>query len=348
MDPLFLLLEPWDSFKESRPEYQENELEQYLYHGDGAPAQLCTNPPAKLVNSDRGLNGFCLHAEKYLIDSLLRHEEISELPGYIVAKNEIIVVSHNLIAAQDCINSCYFKLASIDASFKLLQEEWTLDHKSSAKEFNFVDIAGGPGGFTQYIKTRLPNATGVGYTLFIEWNAAISKLSHFRGENRDIKENYRQIVDELQSSRPAGWTLVVADGANNVPVETETKNWKLILSEVVIALRVIAIGGTLVLKVFTTLTQPMVDLVYLISCFFETIVFFKPIASHLVNKERYLVCLNCVTKIERISEYLEYILDNSWEDKIPARLVTMLPTPFHGSQTTIIFGCKHRSTLSKA
>lgn len=68
------------------------------------------------------------------------------------AKNISAPIARDLLSSIGCINSCYLKLASIDASFNILGEDWTCRNTRWNKELHFCDLAGGPGGFMQYIK----------------------------------------------------------------------------------------------------------------------------------------------------------------------------------------------------
>ena len=85
-----------------------------------------------------------------------------------------------------------------------------------------------------------------------------------------------------------------------------------------LALKVVSLGGNFILKVFTTVTKPMVDLVYAISCCFERVTFFKPIARSLCNKERYLICQNYIINTRKIADNLSFVLKSSWGEMIPS------------------------------
>ena len=96
---------------------------------------------------------------------------------------------------------------------------------------------------------------GTGFTLTIEWDPTFQRWAP---HTADIKESWSAIIKYCIKEKSEGWNLVLADGASNS---------QLILAETIIALKILALGGNFILKVFTTVKRPMVDLVYLISCF---------------------------------------------------------------------------------
>lgn len=90
-----------------------------------------------------------------------------------------------------------------------------------------------------------------------------------------------------------GFHLVTADGSvdcQDDPAEQEATVAPLHAAEVVAALKLLAEGGDLVLKMFTFFERPSVTLLYLLNCVFRQVHVKKPACSKPGNSEVYVVC----------------------------------------------------------
>ena len=96
MDPIFCLVRHWDNFKETRPEYDEEELDKYLFHSESESPNYQW-PLAQLVSVSSGLDAFICHADRDKIQSLLALEEISTETGYATAKNGFVPITRELL-----------------------------------------------------------------------------------------------------------------------------------------------------------------------------------------------------------------------------------------------------------
>ena len=104
----------------------------------------------------------------------------------------------------------------------------------------------------------------------------VKTISNFK---RDIKKNKKYA------------NLVTADGGfewNNENYQ-EQEAYRLILGQIVAALRVQAKGGTFVLKLFETFTDVTIKMIMIVSSFYDEAYMFKPFFSRSSNSERYLV-----------------------------------------------------------
>jgi hypothetical protein len=70
----------------------------------------------------------------------------------------------------------------------------------------------------------------------------------------------------------------------------EQDSYQLILSEIIAALKVQAVNGSFVLKVFETFTIPSLKLIYLLSSFYKNTYIYKPFYSRPYNSEKYIIC----------------------------------------------------------
>uniref|UniRef100_A0A1B0CL76 Putative cap-specific mrna nucleoside-2'-o--methyltransferase 2 isoform x3 n=1 Tax=Lutzomyia longipalpis TaxID=7200 RepID=A0A1B0CL76_LUTLO len=77
------------------------------------------------------------------------------------------------------------------------------------------------------------------------------------------------------------------------------------LAETVAALRILALGGCFVLKMFTFFESSSICLIYLLTCIFKSVTVFKPVTSKGGNSEVYVIC-----------EYLENRLNEDFLEKM--------------------------------
>jgi len=69
----------------------------------------------------------------------------------------------------------------------------------------------------------------------------------------------------------------------------ELNTTHLIYNEIIAALSVQALHGNFVLKIFTIWTRPTLELIYLISIFYESVEIVKPLTSKITSYERYII-----------------------------------------------------------
>lgn len=89
--------------------------------------------------------------------------------------------------------------------------------------------------------------------------------------------------------------LITADGSIscfNDPSTQEEQVEDLILTEALIALRILAVGGHFILKMFTFFEESSVNLIYLLINLFGRVHVYKPVTSKEGNSEVYLICVN--------------------------------------------------------
>lgn len=116
--------------------------------------------------------------------------------------------------------------------------------------------------------------------------------------------------------------LITADGGipHRVEEEHEIYSAKLILGEILMAVRSQKEGGTFVLKIFDITTQMTVNLIAILNYFYNSVHFYKPVTSRPASSEKYVVCMDFVTPVtapskETVIRNMETALEN-WGDGI--------------------------------
>lgn len=197
------------------------------------------------------------------------------------------------------------KIANTDAIYNVTRgiKPGLIKMRSDLK-LSYCSIAEGPGAFVQYIQFRYPNSVGFGMTLKtddskLDWNLNLIDQSKFipvYGEDGtgNLYKNWSYLEKEIRRTYPEGVLLVTADGGFEVkstpPEKRETESGRLLLTQFLTGISVVQTGGNFVCKLFETLTPISKQLIWILSCCFKRISFFKPISSRTTNTERYIVC----------------------------------------------------------
>lgn len=229
------------------------------------------------------------------------------------------------------INRAAIKLANIDSVHNITGEIFTFTNKTSEKLFTFCDIAGGPGGFTQYMQYRFPNSRGYGITLksrTIDWSTKFidtNKFNIFYGPDGtgNLYTNWNYFAQFVLSNENDGVDLITADGGfdveentnNSVVHKQEFLSSRLLLTQVAIGITCTKINGNFLVKVFDAVTNFSAHVLFLLAQCFNKILIFKPITSRPANSERYIVCIG--RKID-IQQYIDIISNaaNTYTDDV--------------------------------
>lgn len=197
-------------------------------------------------------------------------------------------------------NRAAFKMVELDDHFNLVP-------KNPDKVFLVADICSGPGGFSEYILTKLKwKAKVFGFTLrneddFRVDNFNVSSIAeafhaHYGVSDPDGNPGNGDITSlaNLKSlDRFIGEKvdLVTADGGFEISDFNNQEIFarKMLLGEFLTPLMILKVGGDFVCKLFTTFTEFSTDLLFLTTCLFDEVYFTKPISSRVANSERFLV-----------------------------------------------------------
>lgn len=213
------------------------------------------------------------------------------------------------IAQYKPLSRSYFKMIEIIQHFRLLDPF----HDRPIQTFH---LAEGPGGFIEaLVQSREKHNIGlaskdrvIGMTLLNEADKTIpswKKSHHFlrthpnvfieygedgRGDLLSI-ENFTGCVKKYASQMD----FITADGGFDFSEDfnrQEVNILPLLVAQICFAVCMQRKGGVFVLKIFDCFMKPTVELIYLLSCFYEKVYITKPQTSRFANSEKYLVCMN--------------------------------------------------------
>tara|TARA_Y100000389_G_scaffold204166_1_gene255318 strand:- start:3036 stop:4169 length:1134 start_codon:yes stop_codon:yes gene_type:complete len=195
------------------------------------------------------------------------------------------------------VSRSYFKLYEMILDFNLIKSD-----------IFCASLAEGPGGFIHClndfsIKQNININKCYGITLLSDdkkvpyWNPLIIKNKYneiiFGSDKTGDLYNLKNVDYFIEIVKKNPCHLITGDGGFDYSGDynsQENSSYKLLYSEIFIALHIQKIGGNFVLKVFDLFDYKTIQLLYLLYCHYEKINIYKPSTSRLSNSEKYIVC----------------------------------------------------------
>ena len=211
-------------------------------------------------------------------------------------------------------------------------------------------LAEGPGGFIEAFSgiRKSPQDLYVGMTILDENNdpniPAWKKTEHFLRQNKNVfiekgatGTGNILAIENLEYCRKkygSSMDLITADGGFDFSLDFNQQ--EIIISRLLYAQMAFAIllqrqGGCFILKIFDAFMQHSIDILYILSSFYEKTYIIKPQTSRYANSEKYVVCKNFL--FSSIDSHYP-ILHRTFEkmmaspDKYVHRFMT-IPIPLH-------------------
>lgn len=205
------------------------------------------------------------------------------------------------------ISRSYFKLHEMIKDLNLLENN-----------IYCACIAEGPGGFINCLNNINYDIKKIyGITLISKdhsipyWNQSIlnnsnNHISLGKDGTGDIYkyENINYFINEINNNL---CHLVTADGGFDYSRDynsQEINSYKLLYSEIYIALNIQKENGHFILKVFDVFNYKTIQLIYILYLNYSSITFFKPSTSRLSNSEKYIICKGFLGKNKDIINML--------------------------------------------
>lgn len=220
-------------------------------------------------------------------------------------------------------------LANIDAVFNFSHHKSGYIIKQDTKDYTFATLDDGPGNFTQYIMYRNPNSYGYGITpIEYPFDGQID-ITHFnitKGElgTGDIMKEYKSFIQFVRSVEATGINVVAANYIHDEDISPLGY-----LVRLIVALGVVAVGGTFISKISDLDNPLMLDLLWITTRCFDKVTLFKPISTPSYDKIYYVVAQKAkINNIKWVS-YLEETYSKSVKNSMTLiRLVDNLPLSF--------------------
>ena len=195
------------------------------------------------------------------------------------------------------------------AFFKFIEIANVFDiFKNKSSPLNSFHLAEGPGGFIEAIQLMRMNKkdTYYGMTLIDDSNQNVpgwSKSRQFLEKHSNVIietgedgkgdlyncENFKMCFKKFHQSME----VITGDGGFDFSIDfnnQEEQALRLIFTQVMYAISMQKYNGTFILKLFDTFLKPSVDILFLLSCFYDEVYLIKPQTSRYANSEKYVVC----------------------------------------------------------
>jgi len=219
------------------------------------------------------------------------------------------------------LSRSYFKMIELTRFFHLLDG---YEHIPSLQSFH---LAEGPGGFIEALSHIRNNKNDkyIGMTILDDAHdkniPAWKKSHHFLRENPQVKietgangtgdllciENLDHCYDNYGSSMH----IITGDGGFDFSVDfnSQEKNvTKLLFAQALYAIVMQRKSGSFILKMFDCFIHSTIDIIAILSSFYEKVSITKPQTSRYANSEKYLVCKGFhFTRIHHIYPHLRLI-----------------------------------------
>uniref|UniRef100_A0A6C0JKV0 Ribosomal RNA methyltransferase FtsJ domain-containing protein n=1 Tax=viral metagenome TaxID=1070528 RepID=A0A6C0JKV0_9ZZZZ len=219
------------------------------------------------------------------------------------------------------LSRSYFKMVEIINTFDLVFD---------SRPINSFHLAEGPGGFIEALVElrKCQHDKYVGMTILDELNdpsiPGWKKSETFLKQNKNVfiekaADNTGNILslDNYNFCRNKyGSTMdfITADGGFDFSLDfnkQEINIAKLLFGQIAYAISMQKKGGCFVLKMFDTFMQHSIDLLYILSSFYDKVYIIKPHTSRYANSEKYIVCKGFTDiPFEQYSTYIEKTFEN--------------------------------------
>lgn len=216
--------------------------------------------------------------------------------------NTIIPFKSKCIAKYKPLSRSYYKMIEILNTFQL---------HNIPNNITTFHLAEGPGGFIEALVNIRSNKDDIYYGMTIlEYSSddnipAWKKSEHFLNNNPNvIIENGQDGTGNILSisnfihcnnKYASSMDIITADGGFDFSLDfnnQENNISRLLFGQVCYALIMQKHGGSFILKVFDCFSQHTIDILYILSAFYEKVYITKPQTSRYANSEKYIVCKN--------------------------------------------------------
>ena len=209
------------------------------------------------------------------------------------------------------LSRSYFKMIEIMNAFTYLKTYVRIgDDRKRKDSIQSFHIAEGPGGFIEalvYLR-KCPQDTYYGMTL-LDKNKQNTNIPAWKKSEHFLKKNPNVIIENgldqtgnilsldnfeyISKKYASSIDIVTADGGFDFSIDfnmQETLISQLLFAQIAYALCIQKQKGSFILKIFDCFMQHTIDLIYLLTSFYESVYIMKPQTSRYANSEKYIIC----------------------------------------------------------
>ncbi len=257
---------------------------------------------------------------------------------FIYTSSESIFKS---VLVNNKISRSYYKLWEILNDFKIIDKSNT--------SINIANIAESPGGFIEaiidYLNVKKINSKNIffyGISIIDDNNFSVPrwriKKKYLQNYNINLNckqtnigdiYNYDDVLKYIALVEPNTCELITCDGGFDINGDYEHQENllnKLLLCETYLMIKLQKNLGKSIIKCFDLFSENSMKIIYILSLFYETVTFVKPLSSRPANSEKYLLCENFNTDKLIENDYIIEILKNFLYDDNNIKLNIVIPT----------------------
>ena len=234
------------------------------------------------------------------------------------------------------ISRSYFKMIEMIKLFQLIPE-----NNETLKTFH---LAEGPGGFIEAIASLRYNTNDIYYGMTLQDNTTNTNIPSWK-KSQCLLNKYKNIIlengadgtgnllilENLKYCREkygSSMDIITGDGGFDFSMDFNYQEIfisKLLFAQVAFAVTMQKQGGSFVLKIFDCFMKHTIDILYILSSFYEKVYIIKPNTSRYANSEKYIVCKGfCYEKNDVFYPFIEkcFIQMNYSNKENPCRFLS--------------------------
>jgi len=271
---------------------------------------ISTNlPPICISNS---LSHFLSDIKEHITSQPVEWDNYKKYTNTYEYIHTMIHQKKKSIAKYKPLSRSFFKMIELATCFNICNVLCDKSTDSILRPIQTFHLAEGPGGFIEAIAylRKCSEDKYIGMTLLSDDDYNIpswKKSAQFLKENPNVQiesgidktgnilslDNFKYCSQKYKSSMD----IITGDGGFDFSVDfnhQESNISKLLFAQIAYALAMQKYKGSFILKIFDSFMQHTIDLIAILSSFYDQIYITKPQTSRSANSEKYIVCLNFI------------------------------------------------------
>ena len=254
--------------------------------------------------------------------------------------NSIVPYKKKSIAKHKPLSRSYYKMIEIMNTFNI---------DFSTSPIQSFHLAEGPGGFIEALLHRRNNKSDryIGMTLIDNENdpniPAWKKTSDFLNKNPNVvietgadnTGNILSLENLVYCKNKYGSSMDIITGDGGFDFSLDFNNQEISISRLLFAQMCFAVSmqkkrGIFILKIFDCFIEHSVDILYILSSFYDKVYIIKPQTSRYANSEKYIVCKDFLFDTsEHFFPFLYNAFDKLSNDELPVYRYLNVPICYY-------------------
>jgi len=254
--------------------------------------------------------------------------------------NSIVPYKKKSIAKHKPLSRSYYKMIEIMNTFNI---------DFSTNPIQSFHLAEGPGGFIEALLHKRNNKSDkyIGMTLIDNDNdpniPAWKKTSDFLNKNQNVvietgadnTGNILSLENLVYCKNKYGSSMDIITGDGGFDFSLDFNNQEISISRLLFAQMCFAVSmqkkrGIFILKIFDCFMEHSVDILYILSSFYDKVYIIKPQTSRYANSEKYIVCKDFLFDTsEHFFPFLYNAFDKMSNDELPVYRYLNVPICYY-------------------